>query len=604
MGEVNAAVPRGNLQGLFRYAGNDLLAGFLVFLIALPLCLGIALASDYPAMAGVFTAIIGGIVATVISNSELTIKGPAAGLIVIALGCVTEFRAMVHEDSAVTQAFHDSVADDTAYQNADAQTQAARREAFDKYRAYRMALGVGVAAAVLQILFGALRTGVLGEFFPTAAVHGMLAAIGIIIAAKQFNISLGVNQPGGPFAQIAAIPDTLLNLNPAVAAIGALSLVIMFGYPLIRNRLARLIPPQMIVLVIAIALGMAFGLGGAPHNYALLGHEYPLSGKRFLVDVPNNFFSAFALPDFSGLVTATGWKFVIMFALVGSLESLLSAKAIDLIDPFKRRTNLNRDLLAIGAGNLLSACVGGLPMISEIVRSKANLDNGARTRFADLYHSLCLLVFVALFPWLIQMIPLAALAAMLVYTGFRLASPKEWVHVYLVGQEQLIVFASTVVATLATDLLIGIAVGIGVEILIHLVNYAPFRSLLFGDATVEQTGERTYVVRVRHAAVFSNWIALKRKIDRLPPDADVTVDLAETHLVDHTVMEKLHELERDFEREHRHLHVRGLEQHVTYSDHPKAARKKTALIGNGSAVESNGYPNAMLDHAAAENATT
>jgi MFS superfamily sulfate permease-like transporter len=536
-------IPRGNLAGLKKYAKHDLLSGFLVFLIALPLCLGIASACGYPPIAGVFTAIIGGILTTFLSNSELTIKGPAAGLIVIAIGCVMEFGG-------------DGVPG---------------RMSPGNMQAYRMALGVGVAAGILQILFGLLRSGKLGEFFPTSAVHGMLAAIGVIIIAKQVPVALGVGNKGEPLELLVEIPKKVAEMNPQIAVIGGISLLILFGLPLIRNKYVKRIPGPMVVVLVAVPLGIFFDLSHE-HTYTFGGHNYRV-GEEFLVPVPDNMFSALTLPDFSGLATAAGWKWVLMFALIGSLESLLSAKAIDTLDPWRRKTDLNRDLLAIGVANTASACVGGLPMISEIVRSKANIDNGARTRFADMFHGLFLLSFVALVPWLIHRIPLAALGAMLIYTGFRLASPREFARVYRVGKEQLLVFVTTIVAVLATDLLIGIAIGIAVEFLVALINYPPIRSLFVPHVTVEQQ-EKTYVVRVRHAAVFSNWIALRGRVERLDHGLDVVVDLSETHLVDHTVMEKLHELEREFEEKNRKLSVVGLDEHSKFSDHPHAGRRR------------------------------
>jgi MFS superfamily sulfate permease-like transporter len=233
-------------------------------------------------------------------------------------------------------------------------------------------------------------------------------------------------------------------------------------------------------------------------------------------------------------------------------------------------------MLAVGIGNTVTACVGGLPMISEIVRSKANIDNGARTRFANLFHGVFLLGFVALVPWLIHRIPLAALGAMLVYTGFRLASPREFANVLRIGREQLFVFITTIIAVLATDLLIGIAIGIVAEFVAHLLTYPPLRCLFITDMVVEQIDDKTYRVRVLHAALFCNWISLRLGLARLNHDTDVILDLSQTHIVDHTVMEKLHDLEREFEQHNRKLHVTGLEEHRSVSAHPHATRKKQA----------------------------
>ncbi len=297
---------------------------------------------------------------------------------------------------------------------------------------------------------------------------------------------------------------------------------------------------------------------------------------EYLVAVPKNMLDAVSYPSFEGLLTYKGWKWALMFALIGSLEGLLSAKAIDMLDPWKRRTNLNRDLLAVGIGNTVAGCVGGLPMISEIVRSKANIDNGARTRYANLFHGLFLLSFLALVPQLIHRIPLAALGAMLVYTGFRLASPREFAAVYRVGREQLVIFTTTIIAVLATDLLIGILIGIAVKFVIHLYNYPPFRALFKTDVEVTEPDEKTILVKVRHAAVFSNWIWLKMLLTNVKPGTDVIVDLSETQLVDHTVMEKLHELEHEFAETNSKLIVRGLEEHRQVSRHPHSVRLKAS----------------------------
>ncbi len=538
-------VPRGDREGFKEYFGRDIVAGFLVFLIALPLCLGISLACGFPAIAGVFTAIIGSILTTFLSNAELTIKGPAAGLIVVVVGAVTDFGF-------------------TAGQNPAADLQA-----------YRMVLAIGVAAGVVQILFGLVRAGVLGDFFPTSAVHGMLAAIGVIIMLKQLPIAMGESAQGEPLEILRELPGMVLNANPEITLIGAVSLLILFGMPRLKSKRLRRIPAPLVVLLVAVPLGMYFDLSHE-HTYSMFGHTYSL-GEKFLVNVPGNMFRAITFPDFTALQTVTGWKWVLMFSLIGSLESLLSTKAIDMLDPWKRKTNLNRDLMAVGFANTVAASLGGLPMISEIVRSKANIDNGARTRFADLWHGLFLLGFVALLPMLIHRIPLAALAAMLVYTGFRLASPKEFLNVYRIGREQLVIFVVTVVAVLATDLLIGIAIGIGVKFLIHVYNGVPLHSLFKPFLEIETRDDNSVVISARESAIFTNWIPLKRRIEQLGlvQRNNVVVDLSGTKFIDHSVMERLHELEVDFEQAGLLLEIEGLDSHQQFSAHPRAARKRS-----------------------------
>jgi len=294
---------------------------------------------------------------------------------------------------------------------------------------------------------------------------------------------------------------------------------------------------------------------GVEGSYTFNSQVYEL-GQKFLVNVPGNLFNAITFPDFSGVITETGIKYTVLFAIIGSLEGILSAKAIDGIDPWERKTNLDRDLLATGIANTLSAFIGGLPMISEIVRSKANIDNGARTRFANFYHGMFLLICVALIPGVINQIPLAALAALLVVTGFRLASPQEFVSVYREGKDQFIIFVSTIMGVLATDLLKGLAIGIAVRIVIHFIRGGAIFSL---NAKIIPERDQSVTIFLRGSIVFSSWIPLQKQFQRfLNNGKRVTLDITETKLVDRRVMSKVDEWKIKFKEKGLELKVRAL----------------------------------------------
>lgn len=544
-------IPRGDLAGLVRHFRNDVTAGFLVFLIALPLCLGISLASGYPPLAGIFTAIVGAIVGTVLGKSEMTIKGPAAGLIVIAVGCIESFGG-------------DGLFD--ANSEAD-------------WNAYRAALAVGVAAAALQLGAGLFRVGILGDFFPISAVHGMLAAIGVIIIAKQIPVALGVSASGEPLELLREIPHFVATANPAIAVIGIFSLLILLLWPWVGRRwmLARKIPSPVIVLAAAVPFATLLEIS-TRQSYELGGSEYPL-GEQFLVAMPAEIFGMFqeiTTPDFSALQQPQAWGWVFLFFAIGSLESVLSAKAVELLDPWKRTASMDRDLIAVGIGNLCVSCIGGLPMISEIVRSKANIDNGARTRFANFWHGMFLLSCVALLPTVLHQIPLAALAAMLVYTGFRLAHPREFYHAAKSGREPLLIFVTTMVAVLATDLLIGIAIGIAVKAVMLVFRGVPLAAMFRPGLRVIAESAQEIRIQAGPAAVFSNWIALRRQLEKegLRKHRNVILDLSQTRFVDHSLMDKLNDLGGEFRAQQLNLTLVGLESLQPITAHSAAARRR------------------------------
>lgn len=544
---VTATLPATGLAGLKAHWRGDLLSGFLVFLIALPLCLGIAMASGFPPSSGIITAIVGGMIVSRFNGSFVTINGPAAGLIVV----VYEAVQSLGEGDAMA--------------------------------GYRYTLAAIVVASLIQILLGVFKAGRLSSFFPASVVHGMLAAIGIIIMAKQIHVVLGVTpEKGSLFSTIAQIPHSFANLNSEIAVIGFLGLAILVVWSLLKSPKLKMIPAPLLVVLVGIGFGAYFDLEHE-HLYLFLPdahflpHHEETVGPKFLVAISENFMSSFYFPNFSKIGTVEFWEAVVAIALVGSLESLLSAMAVDKLDPCKRHSNLNKDLMAVGFGNLLCGAIGGLPMIAEIVRSSANVNNGAKTGWANFFHGTFLLIFVIFFPRLIHSIPLAALASLLVFTGFRLASPREFANVMGIGKEQLFIFIATIISVIATDLLIGVAIGILIEMMIYVTLGVKFNNLFKIHFTQQVQKDGKIFIHIEGAAIFCNFLALKEALSQIEAGKTLIFNKSGVTLIDHTVMEFFHEFQHDYESRGGHCELRGLDEHEAFSEHPLAARRLKTL---------------------------
>lgn len=504
---------------------NDILPGFMVFLLALPLSLGIAKASGFPPAMGVLTAMIGGLFTSFFKVSPLTIKGPAAGLITVCAAAVLEF-------GGGEQGWH------------------------------TVSAIIAVMAAI-QIVFALLKFGSLSDFFPHSAVHGMLAAIGIIIIAKQIPVLLGddpsIYKGEGPIELLLDIPKFITHAHWHIAVVGIIGLAILFILPQLKFNFLKKVPGPMFVLLMAIPLSLYWHFRETEPSYSLvtIGDFWGSVG-------PN--------ADFSQIGTFAFWKYVFMFLFVSSLESLLTVKATDNLDPYKRVSDYNGDLKAQGAGNLVSGLMGGLPMISEVVRSSGNVSFGARTKWSNFFHGGFLLLAMLLLIPVIEMIPNAALAAMLIFAGYRLAAPKEFIHTYHIGREQLAIFLTTIIVTLAEDLLLGIAAGIVVKFLFHLYNGASLGSLFKARFELREVAPAQFEVMVLDAAVFSNLIGYKKVLTSLPEGAAVRIDFSKARLIDHSFMAFVSHFRKEYNLRGGEMEFAGLGNHRPLSKHPLATR--------------------------------
>lgn len=528
---------KNNIQSFFSALPKNIFSGFVVSLIALPLGLGLAMASEAPPISGIIAAVVGGLLVSILGGSHVTISGPGNGLVGVLLVAITTLGI-------------------------------------------QGAYAAIICSGMLLVLLGFLRMGKLADFFPSSAIQGMLAAIGLIILGKQFHIMLGNKLSlEGSVSYLLAIPETIQGVfyyqdtGLTFAAIsGILSLAIMVFYSKIRNQYLQLIPAPMWIVLLSIGFSYYYEM--------VLQQPNPISAMYMISGIPsaNQIIEEIPVPNFSAIGSLSFWTSVLALTLIASIESLLSIKAVDKLDPQKRRSNVNRDLKALGLATVGSGFLGGLNVVTVIARSSVNVNNGGSNRSANFMHALFLVIFIVLFSTQLTRIPLPALMAILVYTGYKLASPTLVRKIFSVGKEQLLIFFTTLLVTLFIDLITGIIAGLVVTFIIHvLVNKGAavfIRNFLKPNVLMFQEKENgNYYVSVKHFCSFLNFYKLKQKLEDVPEDKDVVVDFSMCQFVDHTVMESVSGYQDVFAKRGGHFEVIGLDLHGTDSQHPFALRK-------------------------------
>lgn len=542
---TNTTVPKGILANL----KNDFTAAISVSLVALPLSLGIAVASGVAPMSGLLAAIIGGFVTTLFRGGHLTINGPAAGLIAaifMAIGALNDFDAS---------------------------------GALVPGSGIRYTLAAIMVAGGLQVFMGFFKLGRFAEIFPSSVISGILAAIGVIIFGKQIHQAMGTAPETSHIVDtlLAVIPE-LQNINPVIALISILGVGLLIFHSKISYKLFHFLPAPMWVLLISIPLVYYFNFFES-HEFVFFGKTYNL-GPEYLIDIPSNplaYQEWMIFPDFGKIHTYPFWLAVISITLIGSITTLVCAKAVDKLDPYKRKTDLNKDLMAVGLSSIVSAAIGGLPIIAVIVRSTVNIQNNARTKWSNFYHGFLLLVFVLLLADVISMVPLAALAAILVFTGFKLASPKVFKDAYEKGMEQFIFVVTTLVITLQTDQLWGIIGGIAITLIIHiLLSRIPVRTffsmMVNFKPELHKVDDKNYVLDIKGVANFIGLLKINPILNEVPSDANLIIDCRESRLVDLTVLETFYDFKRRLDANGGSLQIKGLDKHVSSSKHKMALR--------------------------------
>ena len=524
-------------HGVFANFKHDFPASIIVFLVAVPLCLGIALASGAPLFSGIIAGIVGGIVVGAASGSSLGVSGPAAGLAIIVFMAIQELEA---------------------------------------FNVFLMAV---VLAGVFQIIFGFLKGGIVAYYFPSNVIKGMLAGIGVIIFLKQIPHAVGYDkdyegsvtfqQPDGhnTFSELFYMFEGI-SMGAVIITALSLAILILWEQPFMKKPIFRILSGPLMVVVLGVILGGVFaGIEG----YALLPEQ--------LVQIPEinglgEISTLLTFPDFTAINNPIVWKTGFVIALVASIETLLCAEATDKLDPQKRITPMNRELKASGLGNLVSGLIGGLPVTQVIVRSSVNIQSGGQTKLSAILHGFTLLIMALALPFVLNMIPFASLAAILIMVGYKLAKPALFKKMYKMGWSQFVPFLVTIVGIVMTDLLTG--VGMGMVVSIFYILYTNFKKPYFFYPEKHKEGE-PIVLELAENVTFLNKVSILQTLDHLPENSTVIIDAFKTVSIDPDVVEIIEDFKESAKYKNIDLVIRN--RNVDNSENPFKSLQETVKNG-------------------------
>lgn len=516
--------PKDGIKGLTENWQSDIFASFLVFMLALPLALSVAVAAQLPVSAGILSALVGSLIISFLSGSRLTIKSPSISFIPIILVAVHTLGYGYEND-------------------------------------YRFFMAALIVAGVLQIILGLIRAGNILSIVPESVVYGILASLGLVIVFHQLYYLLGSSTEAFTFwGLLADIPNLFFSINGDIAIIGVLSLLIIFGFSSLQFRYVNILPTPMLIVLTGIILAFFMNIQGKYEG-------------EFLVELPESILPEQITAHFSKWASYNFIELVFLLLLIASLETILNVRSIDALDFFRRKSKLNRELMAMGLGNTICGLLGAVPIISSMERSATNVNGGAKTHWANFFHGVFFVLFVVLLMGWIHMIPVASFAAIVIYFSFKLISPKLFADIGKIGKDQLFLFIITFITSLFLGILIGFLVGVIATLGVYLYLKAGFKSLFNIKMRTVDFGDNRYTLKIRSEALASNYLFLRKELKKYPPDAHIYLDFTKSPLVDYTFLELVYHYAYSSGRTEGSIELQGLEDHKTISEHPLATRK-------------------------------